>query len=136
MYSFQVSITKISHFKHITNQPIQDFSKNLRALHHIKNNLLKLCKELCRENFNILLVFNSFKLKKYFSYKIPISNDLKSFLVYKLTCASCSSSYIGQSCCHFKTKIQEDIKKDSKSHIFKNLHFTTTCFDSYNSVLK
>ena len=26
MYSFQVSIIKISHFKHITNPPIQDFS--------------------------------------------------------------------------------------------------------------
>ena len=25
MYSFQVSIMKISHFKHITNQPILDF---------------------------------------------------------------------------------------------------------------
>ena len=26
MYSFQVSIIKISHFKHITNRPIWDFS--------------------------------------------------------------------------------------------------------------
>ena len=26
MYSFQVSIIKISHFKHITNRPIQEFS--------------------------------------------------------------------------------------------------------------
>ena len=26
MYSFQALIIKISHFKHITNQPIQDFS--------------------------------------------------------------------------------------------------------------
>ena len=26
MYSFQVSIIKISHFKHIINRPIQDFS--------------------------------------------------------------------------------------------------------------
>ena len=26
MYSFQASIIKISHFKHITNRPIQDFS--------------------------------------------------------------------------------------------------------------
>ena len=26
MYSFEVSIIKISHFEHITNRPIQDFS--------------------------------------------------------------------------------------------------------------
>ena len=61
-------------------------------------------------------------------------NDLKSFLVYKVTCASCSSSYIGETCRHFKTRIEGHIKKDNKSHIFKHLHSTVTCFDSYNSV--
>ena len=30
---------------------------------HIKNKLLKLCKEFCKEDFNIKLVFNSFKIK-------------------------------------------------------------------------
>ena len=69
--------------------------------HHIKNKLLKLCKEFCKENFNIKLVFNSFKIKNYFSYKDPILDDLKSFLVYGFTCASCSTSY------HFKTRIEE-----------------------------
>ena len=64
----------------------------------------------------------------------PIPNDLKSFLVCKFTCASCSSSYIGETCRHFKTRIEEHIKKDNKSHIFKHLHSTTTCFDSYNSL--
>ena len=57
----------------------------------------------------------------------------KSFLVYKFTCASCSSSYIGETC-HFKTSVEEHIKKDNKSHIFKHLHSTATCFDSYNSL--
>ena len=83
---------------------------------------------------NIKLVFNSFKIKKYFSYKDPIPNDLKSFLVYKFTCASCSFSYIGESCRQFKTRIEEHIKKDNKSHIFKHLHPTATCFDSCNSL--
>ena len=54
--------------------------------HHIKNLLSKLCKEFCKENFNMKLVFNSFKIKNYFAYKDPIPNDLKSFLVYKFTC--------------------------------------------------
>ena len=102
--------------------------------HHIKNKLSKLCKEFCKENFNIKLDFNSFKIKNYFSYKDPIPDDLKSFLVYKFTCASCSSSYIGKTCPHFKTRIEEHIKKDNKSHIFKHLHSTATCFDSYNSL--
>ena len=95
---------------------------------------MKLCKEFCKENFIIKLVFNSFKIKSYFSYKDPISDDVKSFLVYKFTCANCSSSYTGKTCRHFKTRIEERIKKDSKSHIFKHLHCTTLCFDSYNSL--
>ena len=70
------------------------------------------------ESFNIKLVFNSFKIKNHFSYKDPIPDDLKSFLVYKFTCASCSSSYIGKTCRHFKTRIEDHIKKDTKSHIF------------------
>ena len=102
--------------------------------HRIKSKLSKLCKEFCKENFNIKLVFNSFKIKNYFSYKDPIPDNLKSFLVYKFNCASCSSSYIGEICRHFKTRIEGHMKKDSKSHIVKHLHSTTTCFDSYNSL--
>ena len=74
--------------------------------HHIKNKLSK----LCEENFNIKLVFNSLKIKNYFAYKDPIPNDFKCFLVYKFTCANCSSRYIGETCRHFKTRIEELIK--------------------------
>ena len=56
---------------------------------------------------------------------------MKSFLVYKFTCASCSSSYIGETCRHFK--IEEIIKKDTKSHNFKHLHSTAKWFDAHNS---
>ena len=59
---------------------------------------------------------------------------MKPFLLYKFTCASCSSSYIGETSRHFKTEIEEHIKKDNKSHIFKHLHSTATCFNSYNSL--
>ena len=81
--------------------------------HHIKNKLLKLCKEFCKENFNIKLVLNSFKIENYFAYKDPIPNDLKSFLVYKLTCASCSSSYIIETFRHFRTRIEEQVYRSS-----------------------
>ena len=78
---------------------------------HIKIKPSKLCKEFRKENFNINLVFISFKIKDYFSNKDPIPNDLKSFLVYKCTCASCSSSYIAEPCRHFKSRMEEHIKK-------------------------
>ena len=78
--------------------------------HHIKNKLSRICKEFCKENVNIKLVFTLFKIKYYFSDKDPIADDLKSFLVYKFTCASCSSSYIDETCRDFKTRIEEHIK--------------------------
>ena len=33
-----------------------------------------------------------------------------------------------------RSKIEEHIKKDIKSHIFKHLQSRATCFDSYNSL--
>ena len=107
-----------------------------KLLHHIKNELSKFCKEFYKENFNIKLVFTSFKIKLFFffSYKDPIPDGLKSLLLYKFTCAGCSSSYIGETYHHFKTRIEEHIRKDNKSHNFKHLHSTKTCFDSYNSL--
>ena len=68
-----------------------------------------------------MLVFSSFKVKNYFSYKDPIPKDLKSFLVYKFTCASCSSNYIVKTFRHFKNRIEKNIKKDNKSDTFKHL---------------
>ena len=59
---------------------------------------------------------------------------MKSFLVYKFICASCSPSHIGETCRHFKTRTEEHIKKDNKSHTFKHIQSTATCFDSYNSL--
>ena len=50
-------------------------------------------------------------------YIIQIPNDLKLSLAYKFTCASCSSSYIGKTCGHLKTRIEDHIKKDNKSPI-------------------
>ena len=57
---------------------------------------------------------------------------MKSSLVHKVTCVSWSSNYNGETCRHFKTRIEEDIKKDNKSHMFKLLHSAATCFDWYN----
>ena len=89
--------------------------------HHIKTKLSKLCKEFCKENFNIKLVFNSFKIKNYFSFKDPIPDNSKSFLVDKFTYASCSSSYIGETCRHFKTRVG-NISKRITSLTFLNIY--------------
>ena len=59
---------------------------------------------------------------------------MKYFLVHKFTCAGCSPSYIGEICGHFKPSIEENIKNDNKYNIFKHLHSSAACFDSYNSL--
>ena len=70
----------------------------------------------------------------YFSYQYPIPDDLKSFLLCKLTFSSWISSYISETCCDFKTRIKEHIKKENQYHTFKHLHTIGKCFDSYNSL--
>ena len=43
----------------------------------MKDKIWKLWKEFCKENFNVKLVFNLFKIKNYFLYKDLIPNELK-----------------------------------------------------------
>ena len=49
-----------------------------------------------------------------------------------LICARCNSCYIGETCCHFKSRIDEHAKKDKKSNIYKHLHNNGECFSSFN----
>ena len=86
-----------------------------------------------KPSFKMMTSFTNIARTAASTSKDPISNDLDSFLVYKFTCPSCSFSNIGKTCCHFKTRTEKHIKKDNKSYIFKHLHSTATCFDSYNS---
>ena len=54
--------------------------------HDIKIELSKLCKEFYKENFKIKLVFNSFKIKNYFSYKDPIPNCAVVLAIFTTKC--------------------------------------------------
>ena len=73
------------------------------------------------------------KLITIFQLKIKHPHFLKSFLVYKFVCARCNSCYIGETCRHFKTRIDEHVKKDKKSNIYKHLNNNEECFSSFNS---
>ena len=89
--------------------------------HHIKNKLSKLCKEFCKENVNIKLVFNSFKIKNYFAYKDPIPNDLKSFLVYNFTCLAVVLATLAKPVVILKLGLRS-ISKRITSLIFLNIN--------------
>ena len=83
---------------------------------------------------NLKIVLNSFKIYYYFSTKDKIPYFLRSFLVYKVACARCNSCYIGETCRHFKTRIDEHVKiENKKSNIYKHLYNKEERFSSFNS---
>ena len=87
-----------------------------------------------KKSININLVSITFNIKNCFSYIESPLGDLKYFLVNKFTCARFSFSYIGNSCSHFKSRIEEHIKMGKKFHIFKHLLSVAKYFESYNSL--
>ena len=98
----------------------------------VQKKLSKFCKQFCKDA-DLKIVFTSFKINNYFSTKDKTPYFLKSFLVYKFVCARCNSCYIGETCRHFKTRIDEHVKKDKKSNIYKHLNNNKECFSSFNS---
>ena len=42
-------------------------------------------------------------------------------LVYKFVFARCNSCYIGETCRHFNTRMDEHVKKDKKCNIYINV---------------
>ena len=93
----------------------------------VQRKLSKICKQFC-EDADLKIVFASFKINNYFSTKDKTPYFLKSFLIYKFVCARCNSCHIGESCRHFKTRIDEHVKKDKKGNIYKHLHNNEECF--------
>ena len=53
--------------------------------------------------------------------KDPIPKGLRSLVVYKFTCSSCGACYVGETSRHFSTRINEHLKTDKASHVYKHL---------------
>ena len=97
----------------------------------VPEKIAKLCKQYCKES-NVKIVPNSFKISNYFSVKDATTYSLKYFLVYKFIHARCKSCYIGKTCRHFITRIDEQIKKDKKYHVFQHLHSKEEYFSRFD----
>ena len=96
----------------------------------IKRKIHKTVSKYCKEGLQIKIVFNSFKIKQYFSYKDSVPYGLKSNVVYKFSCQECDSCYIGETTRHFKTRIDNHLKSDKNSHVFQHLHKNVRCLNS------
>ena len=67
----------------------------------------------------------------FYSVKDRTPKYLKSLVVYKFSCARCNSYYAGVTCRHFQTRIDERIRTDKNSKIYKHLHVDKDCFNSF-----
>ena len=76
------------------------------------------------------LAFSSFKIRNMFSVKDPVPVELCSNVVYKFTCASCNSCYVGETSRHLSTPIREHLKRDRTSHIFQHIQQSEACRNS------
>ena len=65
-----------------------------------RKKLKQLLDVFCKDT-DIIIIFSSFKIKNFFSFKDPIPDALKFLVVYQFICAGCSSRYIGETSHHF-----------------------------------
>ena len=56
----------------------------------------KLLTKFCKKIINIKLVFNTPKVKDYFTSKDKMPQCVKSYVVYKFVCTRCNSCYVGR----------------------------------------
>ena len=78
-------------------------------------------------NLDIKLVFAPYKIKNLFSVKDAIPKTLRSRVVYKFSCASCSACYVGETNQHLATHVHEHLTSDKNSHIFRHINRSETC---------
>ena len=104
---------------------------NFHTLENIQSKFRKSCQKSADADYKT--VFTSFKINNYFSTKDKTPYFSKSFLVHKFVSARCNSSYIGETCRHFKTRIDEHVKKTKNlTYIYINFY---TIMKSVSQVL-
>ena len=81
-----------------------------------KKKIDQLCKSL-----KVKLAFTNEQLRCAFLTKDPYQSEHLSKVVYKSVSASCNACYVGQTCRHMATRIDEHFGKDKKSHIYQHL---------------
>ena len=98
-----------------------------QAQHKLNNIIKKYCKSA-----SVQLVFNSYKNGQVFSVKDSLHSSLKSNVIYKFKCADCNACYIGETTRHLTSCIEEHLRKDKQSHIYKHIHGELDCFNKSN----
>ena len=78
-----------------------------------KEKIGQLHERFCKKT-DIIIVLTPFKIGSLLSSKNSLLNTVRSFVVYKFTCAGCPSCYIGETRRHLATRVKEHLL--TKSH--------------------
>lgn len=89
----------------------------------LQRKLNQIIKNLCN-SIDIKLVFLPFKVGQYFSAKDKVPSKYHSHAIYKFTCSSCNAVYIGETARQLETRVDENLKTDKQSAIYKHLQLT------------
>ena len=65
--------------------------------------------------------------------KDSVPRELCSGVIYKFACACCNACYIGKTGRHFSTHIGYHLSSGKSSHIFKHLHSSERCRQSFSA---
>ena len=111
---------------------------------HTSQKITKLINEFCKPNVLVKIAFTPYKLMSSFSTKDKCPESLKSYVVYKFSCAGCNSCYVGHTTHHLNTRIDQHFRTDVNSQIFKHLKqfprckasCTNECFEIIDSANK
>ena len=93
-----------------------------------KTKIIDLCKKLCKDT-KIIISFNVCKIGSFLSTKSAHPLSLQSFVFYKFLCPSCEACYVGETTRHFKVRMDEHLRRDKASHVFKHINENMDCFD-------
>ena len=89
-----------------------------------RGNLSVRLKQKLQKISRLNVIFTTRKLKTCVpSLKSSFDKDLKSHVVYEISCSGCESTYVGQTCRHVTTRIAEHQKLDSPV----GLHVSNCC---------
>ena len=84
-------------------------------------------KQYCK-SLDIKISFSMFKVGDMFSLKSNVPKNLKSGVVYHFKCASCNSSYVGETSRYFETRVHEHLHKSTQpTAIFQHLQKNSDC---------
>ena len=92
-----------------------------------QENFDALIKKYCK-SVSVKVVLTPFKIGQSFLNKNSVTSSLQSNVVYQFKCAGCSACYIGETTRHISSHIEEHLKTDKQSHIYKHLQNNLTLF--------